>query len=110
MLWLDSDRNRIPIGLKSEWREPHGRRHSWPDDWIDWPLHDPAKGLIKRARHFKSSLTLFYLKMDVTAVSVRLLLGVRAEYVLRYAGIQSNSVQSLSKFRPELRSIALIRR
>jgi len=45
MLWLDSDWNRISIGLKSERREPHGRRHSWPDYRIDWALHDPAKGL-----------------------------------------------------------------
>jgi hypothetical protein len=45
MLWLDSDRNRIHIGFKSERREPHRRRHSRPDDRIDWALHDPAKGL-----------------------------------------------------------------
>jgi hypothetical protein len=47
VLWLDLDRNRIHIGLKSERREPHRRRHSRPDDWINRPLHDPAKGLNK---------------------------------------------------------------
>lgn len=71
---------------------------------IEYSLH------YKKGQTLLSSLTLFYLKMDVTAVSVRRLLGVRAGYVLRYVGIQSNSVQSLSKFRPELRSIVLKRR